>query len=388
MRRIYLDHNATSPLRREARAAMLRHLGKLDANPSSVHGDGHAARMAIETARAAVAGLVGAPPESVVLTGGGTEANNLAIYGLCLREGAAGRRIVTSAIEHPSVLAPLLDLEERGFEVVRVRPDGRGVVDPAAVLEAAVPGTVLVTLMLANNETGALQPVAEIGGALRGRGIPLHCDAAQAAGKVPVDFGGLGADTLALAAHKLGGPQGTGALCVRPGLALRPHLRGGGQEGNRRPGTESVALIAGFGAAAEAARRALPSEAARLGSLRDRMETEVLGSVPGSAVNAAGAPRVPNTSNLALDGVQGETLVVALDLEGVAVSAGSACSAGTVRRSHVLEAMGLPRAAGSSIRVSLGPETGADEVAAFVGILGRVAARARGAVAAAGGGRR
>jgi cysteine desulfurase len=388
VRRIYLDHNATSPLRREARAAMLRHLGRLDANPSSVHGDGHAARMAIETARAAVAGLVGAPPESVVLTGGGTEANNLAIYGLCLREGVAGRRIVTSAIEHPSVLAPLLDLEERGFEVVRVRPDGHGVVDPAAVLEAAAPGTVLVALMLANNETGALQPVAELGRELRRRGIPLHCDAAQAAGKVPVDFGVLGADTLALAAHKLGGPQGTGALCVRPGLSLRPHLRGGGQEGNRRPGTESVALIAGFGAAAEAARRALPSEAARLGSLRDRIEAEILGSVPGSAVNAAGAPRVPNTSNLALDGIQGETLVVALDLEGVAVSAGSACSAGTVRRSHVLEAMGLERAAGSSIRVSLGPDTDAEEVAAFVGILGRVAARARDAVAAAGGGRR
>ncbi|MGH9798524.1 MAG: cysteine desulfurase family protein, partial [Candidatus Polarisedimenticolia bacterium] len=305
MRRIYLDHNATSPLRREARAVMLRHLGGLDANASSVHGAGHAARMAIETARTAVAGLVAASPESVVLTGGGTEANNLAIYGLCLREEAAGRRIVASAIEHPSVLAPLLDLEERGFDVVRVRPDRRGVVDPAAVLEAAAPGTVLVALMLANNETGALQPVAELGRELRRRGIPLHCDAAQAAGKVPVDFGALETDTLALAAHKLGGPQGAGALCVRRGLSLRPHLRGGGQESNRRPGTESVALIAGFGAAAEAARRALPSEGARVGTLRDRMEAGILGRVPGSAVNAAGAPRLPNTSNLAFEGIQG-----------------------------------------------------------------------------------
>jgi cysteine desulfurase len=386
--RIYLDHNATTPLRPESRAAMRRHLDGEPSNPSSAHAFGHAGRMAVETARRAVARLVGAAPEEVVFTAGGTEANNLAIYGAARRPSAGpGRRIVGTAIEHPSVLGPLEDLACGGFEVVRVPPDRTGVVPAAAILEAAGPPTLLVSIMLANNETGALQPVAEVGRALRGRNVVLHCDAAQAAGRVPVDARALGVDCLTLAAHKFGGPPGVGALVVRSGLVLGAHLRGGGQELNRRPGSENVPAIAGFGAAAEAAGRRLEREARDVGSLRDRMERAVLAAVPGVRVNAAGAPRVPNTSSLAFDGITGETLVVALDLEGVAVSAGAACSAGTMRRSHVLDAMGLGDDAAASIRVSLGPRTTAAEIDAFVAVLARVVDRARAAVPAAAGGR-
>ncbi|MBI4168922.1 MAG: cysteine desulfurase [Acidobacteria bacterium] len=381
---IYLDHNATSPLRPEARDAMRRHLEGTDANPSSVHAFGHRARMAVESARGAIARLVGSPPEDLVLTAGGTEANNLAIYGAALAEGAAGaRRLVTSAIEHPSVLGPMEDLERRGFEVGRVRPDRSGVVDAQEVLDRAGPGTALVSLMLASNEVGTVQPVAAVGRELRRRGVPFHCDAAQAAGKIPVDVAALHVDLLSLAGHKFGGPQGCGALYVRRGLALRPLLKGGGQELNRRPGTENVAAIAGCGAAAVASFRALAEEGARLAGLRDRLEAAVLARMPGARVNGGAAPRVPNTSSLAFEGVSGETLVIGLDLEGVAVSAGSACSAGAIRHSYVLEAMGLPEASGSSIRVSLGHTTTDADIDGFLAALERVLGRARLGAAAA-----
>ncbi len=380
---IYLDHNATSPLRPEAREAMLPWLSGRPANPSSVHRFGHAARMAVETARSEVAALLGAGPESIVLTGGGTEANNLAIYGAALRPGAVGRRIVTSAIEHPSVLAVCGDLERRGFEVVRIRPDRRGAVDPEAILEAAGPGTLLVSLMLANNETGVLQRVAGLARPLRLRGIPLHTDAVQAAGRIPVDVEELGVDLLSIAAHKIGGPQGAGALFVRRGLILEAHLRGGGQEMNRRAGTENVAAISGFAAAARAAAAEAPAAGARLGALRDRLERSVLDAGLGGSVNGHGAPRLPNTSSLAFEGATGEGLVIGLDLEGYAVSAGSACSAGTIRRSHVLEAMGLSEAAGRSIRVSFGPENSEADATGVVEALQRVLARVLQAVAGA-----
>ncbi len=386
MRRIYLDHNATSPLRPEAREAMLRHLAEPQGNPSSIHAFGHAARMTLESARERVARLLGAAPEEIVLTSGGTEANNLALYGAALAAGVDRRRVVASAIEHPSVLAVLGDLEERGFEVVRVPPDRSGVVPAGVVLEAALPGTAVVSLMLANNEVGTLQPVGEVGRELRRRGILFHCDAAQGAGKVPIDAAALPVDLLSIAGHKFGGPQGTGALFVRRGLVLSPHLRGGGQELHRRAGTENVAGAAGLGAAAAAAVRGLEEEAPRIAALRDRLEAALLDRLPGTRVNGARAPRVPNTTSLAFEGATGESLVIALDLEGIAVSAGSACSAGTIRRSHVLEAMGLPEASRSSIRVSLGPETTAAEIDALVGALETVLARSRRAALAAQGG--
>jgi cysteine desulfurase len=387
MRPIYLDHNATSPLRPEARDAMRRALEGAAANPSSVHSFGRAARMAVETARAEVARLLGAQPEEIVLTAGGTESNNLALYGVALQAPAGARRIVTSAIEHPSVLAACDDLAERGFEVIRVPPGRSGVVPAEAVVEAAGPGTALVSLMLANNEVGSLQPVAEVGAELRRRGVPFHCDAAQGPGKVPLDVAALRVDLLSIAGHKFGGPQGAGALFVRRGLVLAPHLRGGGQELNRRPGTENAAAIAGLGAAAAAVRRFLEPESARIGALRRRLESAIAERLRGVRVNGAGAPRVPNTVSLACEGASGEALVIGLDLEGFAVSAGSACSAGTLRASSVLAAMGLAEESTSSIRISLGPETAAEELDGFVEALARVLERVRAGAAAAPDGR-
>ncbi len=376
MSRIYLDHSATSLLRPEAAEAMIRILGAPTGNASSVHAAGHRARMEVEAARESVARLVGAAPEEIVLAGGGTEANNLALFGAALASPRS-RRVVTSAFEHPSVLAVMDDLEERGFEVVRVSPDRTGVVPAEGILEAAAPGTGVVSLMLANNEVGTLQPVRAVGAELRRRGILLHCDAAHAAGKVPVQVADLNVDLLTLAAHKFGGPQGAGALYVRRGLTLRPHLRGGGQELNRRPGTENVAAIAGFGAAAAVAARSLDEEARWMVSLRDRLESAALERGLAVRVNGAEAPRVPSTSSLAFAGTTGEALLIALDLEGVAVSAGSACSAGTIRRSRSLEAMGLEAESRSSIRVSLGPSTTAEEIDIFVARLEEVLDRLR-----------
>ena len=334
--------------------------------------------MVVEQARERVARLIGAGAGEVVLTGGGTEANNLALYGAAHAAPAGARRVVASAFEHPSILAGLDDLAGRGYEVIRVRPGRAGVVEPREVLAAAGAGrTALVTLMLANNEVGTVQPVSEIGAALRGRGVLLHCDAAQAAGKMPIDVGGLGVDLMTLAGHKFGAPQGVGALYVRRGVRLVPHLRGGGQELNRRPGTENVAAIAGFGAAAESAAAGLEVEAARMAALRDRLESEALRRALASAVNGAGAERLPNTTSLAFDGPTGEALVMALDLEGIAVSAGSACSAGTLRRSPSLDAMGLSREAAASIRVSLGPGTEASEIDRLLAVLEAILPRFR-----------
>ena len=382
MHRVYLDYNATSPLREEARQALAAHLDLPPGNPSSVHAFGHRARMAVEAARGQVSRLLGADHEEVVFTGGGTEANNLALYGAALGAPPGARRIVASAFEHPSVAAVLDDLAERGFEVIRVSPGRSGVVDAGAILEPAAPGkTAVVSLMLANNEVGTLQPVAEVGRALRPRGILFHCDAAQAAGKVRVDVGQLHVDLLSVAAHKLGGPQGVGALYVRRGVRLRQHLRGGGQELHRRPGTENVPAIAGFGAAASAV--AQDNGAQQMSGLRERLETLALRQGLASRINGAGSPRVPNTSSLAFEGISGEALVIALDLEGIAVSAGAACSAGTIRRSPTLDAMGLPREATSSIRVSLGPGTTAGDIDHFVAMLERVLSRCRELIPAA-----
>jgi cysteine desulfurase len=251
------------------------------------------------------------------------------------------------------------------------------VVSAAEVLDAAAPGTVLVSIMLANNEVGTLQPVAEIGRGLRERGVTFHCDAAQAAGKIAVDVADLSVDLLSIAGHKFGGPQGVGALYVRRGTKVRPHLRGGGQELNRRPGTENVAGIAGLGVAARAARESLPADGARQAALRDRLERLVGEAAVGARVNGAGEARVPNTSSISFEGVTGEGLVMALDLEGFGVSAGATCSAGTIRKSEVLEAMGLHEEARSSIRISLGHTTTLDEIEAMAAVLPAVLSRMR-----------
>jgi cysteine desulfurase len=340
----YLDFNATAPLRPEALAAMQAALAETG-NPSSVHRAGRAARRRVEDAREAVAALVGANAREIVFTGGGTEANNLAIF------GTAPERLIVSAIEHDAVLAAAHSTDAP-VTIIPATPDG--VVDRiafAAALAGTGPGT-LVSLMLANNETGVLQPVAELAAQARVRGALVHCDAVQAAGKINIDFKALNVDLLTLSAHKLGGPQGVGALVVREGLDLDPVQRGGGQERGLRAGTENVAGIAGFGAAAAASR---PADYAALQTFRDGLEQKLLSYCSEAIIYGSSVSRLPNTTCVRRPGIGAETQVMALDLAGVAVSAGSACSSGKLRPSHVLTAMGYDDiAAREAIRISLG----------------------------------
>jgi len=375
--RIYLDHNASAPLRPEARAAVT---GALDVagNPSSAHREGTRARSLIERARGEVAALVGAAPAEIVFTSGATEANNLALRGaLALRPG----RLVTTAVEHASVLetarAVAPDLAEVGV-------DGGGRPSVPEVAAACTPGTTLVSVGLANGEVGTLAPVAEIVRAIAGNGTLVHTDAAQAAGRIAIDVRALGIDLLSLSGHKLGGPTGVGALWVRRGVALAPHTTGGPQERDRRAGTENVAGIAGFGAAARAARLELAGTGPRMATLRNRLWAGISAALPDAVENGpSDDARLPNTLNLTIPGVAGESLLVLLDLAGVAVSLGSACAAGAPAPSHVLRAMGLDEAAArSALRLSLGPATTADDVDAVADLLPRLVRQVRGEAAA------
>lgn len=357
---VYLDYNASAPMRPQVRDAVIDAMD-LPGNPSSVHQAGRAARAVVEVARARVAALVGGDKAGVVFTSGGTEANNLALRAF------PGRRVITSLIEHDSVLAARPD-------ALRVGVDSLGRVDPAAIdamlaeLEEAgeAGGGVIVSVMLANNETGVIQPLAEIARVAHARGALVHADAVQAAGRISIDMAALGLDMLSLSAHKLGGPKGVGALVLRPELAPEALVRGGGQELGRRAGTENVAGIAGFGVAAECAREGLVQQA-ELAVLRDGMEARLRAHAPELVIPGRDAERVANTSTLALPGVAAQTQVMRLDLAGIAVSAGSACSSGKVRRSHVLDAMGFGQdVAGGAIRVSLGWATVANDIERFV----------------------
>lgn len=356
----YLDYNATAPLRPCARMAMLDALDR-GGNPSSVHGVGRRARAAVEDARERIAVAVGAAPRQVVFTAGGTEANHLAV------RGVAATRVLTSAIEHDSVLAAAA----AGHAARVILPvDRDGVLDIDALARAlrAEDGPALVSVMLANNETGVIQPVAEAAAIAHRHGALIHCDAAQGFGRVPVSFAGLGVDLLTLSAHKVGGAPGVGALVVGDGVALTPLLTGGGQELGLRAGTENVAGIAGFGAAAAAAESERAAGAdVRLARLRDALEAGICRVAPEAVVVGASAARLPNTTCVALPGRPAELQVIALDLAGVAVSAGSACSSGKVRRSHVLGAMGYDDAiAGCAIRVSLGWNSEPADVGRFL----------------------
>jgi cysteine desulfurase len=360
---IYLDYNATAPVRPavvEAMAAALAEVG----NASSIHRFGRTARAAVETAREQVARLVGARPEQVVFTGGGTEANNLALA------GAGRERTIISTIEHDSVLraAP-------SAAMLPVRGDGMADLDGLAAILGRSDRPTLLSLMLANNETGVIQPVAAAAEIAHAAGAFVHCDAVQAIGKIAVDMSALGVDYLSMSAHKFGGPQGVGALVLAEGAPLAAQLRGGGQERNRRAGTENVAAIVGFGVAAEAAAAELESMR-RLAELRDELEHRAQTLVPAALVFGQSSPRLPTTSCLALPGVSSEVQVMALDLAGVAVSAGSACSSGKVRPSHVLQAMGVEAAqAASAIRVSLGWRTTRDDVEGFLAAWSAMASR-------------
>ena len=358
-KRTYLDYNATAPLRPEAKAAMVAGLDVIG-NASSVHGEGRRARSIVESARESVARLVGAKASEIVFTSGATEANNWVI-------AQPWTTILTSGIEHHSVLAPV---RSSSAAAVMLPIDPHGVVrveDVAEYLSSrSFAGPAVCALQLANNETGAIQPVAEIAKLARCHGVAVHTDAVQAAGRMPIDFAALGVDTLAISAHKFGGPKGVGALVICDHLELVPFVRGGGQERRRRAGTENVAAIAGFGAAAEAALRDLQAMAA-IRALRDEFEADVKRISPGAVIISEGAPRLANTTALALPGKPAETLVIRLDLAGIAVSAGSACSSGKVGASHVLEAMGFGQdIAASTIRISLGPTTTKDDISAFL----------------------
>lgn len=362
MQHFYFDHNATTPLAPEVLETMVSCLGQVYGNASSIHHYGQGAKQRLETARRQVAALLHANPAELIFTGGGTEADNLAVLGVA--RGA--RHIITTAIEHPAVLMAAKQLEREGTEVTCVRVGSSGVVNPDDIRRALRPETALVSVMHSNNELGTIQPLAEISRLTREAGVPLHADGVQALGKIPVDVDTLGVDLYSVSAHKIYGPKGVGALYVRKGTKLSPILHGGHHERDRRPGTENVPGIAAFGAAADLAGRHLAADAERIAALRDRLESAVLDRVPASGVNGARWNRVPNTSNLYFDGVDGEAMVIALDLRGFAVSTGAACSSGAIAPSHVLTAIGLPDdRARASMRFSLGRTTTAAQVDAL-----------------------
>jgi cysteine desulfurase len=372
MQTVYLDHNATTPLHPKAREAMLPWLGERHGNPSSIHRFGQVARNAVEEAREKVAALIGARPLEIVFTGSGTEGNNAVMFGI--DKG----HLVISSIEHPSIREGAARLERLGMEVTRVSPGPDGVVSAREFTAALRPDTRLACLMLANNELGTLQPVAEISNACRERGIPVLCDAVQAVGKIPVDVRQLGVDYLVLGAHKFHGPMGAAAVWVRKGLPLAGLLVGGSQERRRRASTENVPAIVGFGAAAEAAREELNERRALLSSMRDRFESLLPERVPGAILHCASSPRLPNTSHVAFPGVEGESLLIRLDLAGYAVSTGSACSSGTVEPSKTLLAIGLSRdEALASLRISFGITNRPEEVDGFLDALAREVAELR-----------
>jgi len=354
--RVYFDHNATTPVDPAVSDVMVGILRQEFGNPSSVHHFGQLAKARLDDARSAVAMLINAEASEVVFTSGGTEADNFALRGVAEALEPSGRRhLIASGLEHEAVLTTLKALARRGWNTTLLPVDSTGIVAPAALEAALTDRTALVSIMHANNEIGTIQPVAELAQLAHARGALFHTDAVQSVAKIPVDVRALGVDLLSLSAHKFYGPKGAGALWIRRGTRIGAILTGGKHERNRRAGTENVAGIAGLGTAAELAARKLQPEGMRLAALRDRLERLVLERVPGSAINGSREQRVPNTTNISFEGVEAESLLIALDLDGIAVSTGSACSSGTLEPSHVLRAMGLPaHRTQNSIRISLG----------------------------------
>jgi cysteine desulfurase len=365
----YFDHNATTPVVPEVLETAVECMGQVYGNASSIHHFGQAAKQKLEAARRQVAALLHANPAEVVFTSGGTEADNLAILGTLRAAGRTPAHVITSAIEHPAVLASVAQLAREGVAVTHLPVGADGIVDPEDVRRAMRPETVLVSIMHANNELGAVQPIAEIARIAHESGVTVHVDGVQAAAKIPVDVAALGVDLYSISGHKFYAPKGVGALYVRKGTKLTPLAFGGHHERDRRPGTENVPGIAALGAAAELASRTLAEESARLGALRDRFEASTLHRIPGAGING-GRNRTPNTSNLYFDGVDSEAMVIALDLRGFAVSTGSACSSGAITPSHVLTALGLSAdRARSSLRISLGRSNTEEQVDGLVDAL-------------------
>jgi cysteine desulfurase len=378
--RVYFDYNATTPLAPEVIEAVARASRDTFGNASSVHHFGQQAKAALDDARSELATLIHGDPSEIVFTSGGTEADNMAIRGAAEAIEPTGRRhLIASAIEHEAVLNTLKALARRGWRTTLLSVDDSGIVAPDRLREALADDTALVSIMHANNEIGTIQPIAELAQLAHARGALLHTDAVQSVGKIPVDVRALGADLLSLSAHKFNGPKGAGALWIKRGTRLLPIVTGGKHERNRRAGTENVPAIAGLGVATRLAGGKLGVEAARVAALRDRLEEGILRGVPGTAVNGARGSRVPNTSNISFDRVEAESLLIALDLEGIAVSTGSACSSGTLEPSHVLRAMGLStHRTQNSLRFSLGMFSTDAEVDRVVEVLPRLVEKLRG----------
>jgi cysteine desulfurase len=375
MRRVYLDNNASTPVLPEVLEAMLPYFSEHAGNASSIHHHGQETRAAVERARESVAALQGCRASEIVFTSGGTEADNLAIFGLV----RPGDHVISSTIEHHAVLNSCKQLEALGCEVTYIPVDGRGLIDPGDVRRALRPNTRLITIILANNETGVLQPVQEIGKIAAEADVYFHTDGVQAVGKIPIDVRNLGCDLLSLSGHKIHAPQGVGALYVRKGTLLQPMLHGGRHERSRRAGTENVPGIVGLGKAAELAMEAFQrGDDKKVAAMRDHLEQTILREVEATGVNGAGAPRVPNTTNIYFDYIEGEALVIALDLKGLAVSTGAACSSGALEPSHVLMAMGMsPDRARASLRFSLGKQNTPEDVDFALSLVSRTVARLR-----------
>ena len=371
MHHVYFDHNATSPVAPEVLRSFTAAAAEVYGNASSIHYFGQAAKQRLEAARRQVAARIGCAAQEIVFTSGGTESDNLAIFGIA--RGKSGAHVITSAIEHPAVLNACARLEREGVAVTYVRVGPAGIVSPGDVGAAIRPSTVLITIMHANNETGAIQPIAEIGALAREAGIAFHSDAVQTAGRIPLRVADLGVSLLSVSGHKFGAPKGIGALYVKKGVALDPILYGGHHERDRRAGTENVPGAVALGAAAS-----LESGWPAIEPLRDRLERAILDRVPHCRVNGSVTHRLPNTTNIRFDGIEGEAMTIALDLRGYGVSSGSACSSGAVEPSHVLLAHGLTKEqARSSVRFSLGPDNTAEEVDGLIEAVVESAAHLR-----------
>ncbi|HUO25421.1 MAG TPA: cysteine desulfurase family protein [Candidatus Aquilonibacter sp.] len=375
MRQAYLDNNATTPVLPEVWEAMCPYFSERFGNASSIHHHGQETRAAVENARGSVAALLGCDSSGLVFTSGGTEGDNLAIAGLA----GAGDHVITSSVEHHAVLHACRRLEEAGCELTILPVDGQGVVDPADVRRALRPKTRLISIMLANNETGVLQPVEEIGKIAQEAGVLFHTDAVQAAGKVSIDVRRIGCDALSISGHKMHAPQGVGALFVRKGREIRPLFYGGQHERSRRAGTENVPGIVALGKAAELVRHGFANgDDGKIAELRNRLQQGICAQVDEAGVNGGEAPRVPNTANIYFDHIEGESLVIALDLKGLAVSTGAACSSGAIEPSHVLVAMGMPPGrARASVRFSLGKQNTAEDVEFALELVPEAVARLR-----------
>jgi len=375
MHRIYLDNNATTPLLPDVFEAMRPYFGEQFGNASSIHHHGQQTRAAVEDARESVAALLGCRAAEIVFTSGGTEADNLAVAGLI----AAGDHVITSSIEHHAVLLSCRHLEEIGAEVTVLPVDGRGVIDPSDVGRALRPNTKLISVMMANNETGVLQPVEKIGAIAAEAGVYFHTDAVQAFGKVAIDVKRIGCQALSISGHKIHAPQGVGALYVQKGTKIHPLFYGGRHERSLRAGTENVAGIVGMGKAAQLAKQGLDrGDDKKMAAMRDRLQQGILAQVEEAGVNGSGVMRVPNTANIHFDHIDGEALVIALDLKGLAVSTGAACSSGAIEPSHVLLAMGLRRdQARASIRFSLGRQTANEDIDFALSLVAETVARLR-----------